>query len=633
MQTSVPSSTPMPGSPELASKPLVASEDCMQATTDILPSSTPMPGSPELASKPLVASEDCMQATTDILPSSTPMPGSPELPPKRLAERMLSKSTLIDKESRIYKLPVREGRKCLSSAKIARCYVGDEPTGSGHLQEKVLMVVGATGAGKSTLINGIVNYILGVCWDDPFRFKMIVEHPSTQAVSVTSEITAYTIYYQEGSPFPYTFTIIDTPGFGDTKGLKRDKDITKQIKEFFSIPTTDGGIDHIDGIGFVTQASLARLTHTQKYIFDSILSIFGKDIGKNIFMMITFADGKKPPVVEAIKVGDIPFCKYFKFNNSALFPNFAEEDEDDNEDEGGDFDKMFWTMGMKSFGNFFKNFELVEPRSLQLTREVLEERQRLEIGVNGLQPQIDEGLAKIEEMRKEQKIMEEHEADIQTNKKFKYKITVTKQRKIDLQRGLYVTNCLRCNFTCHPSCIIADNNYKYNCGAMDGGGESSAKCRVCPGHCGWRSHVNNPYYFEIYKEEEERTSEELKKKYDAANQGKAKVQDLIREAESRLSQMDELVMDMILQVQRSLARLDEIALRPNQLSEVEYIDLMIKSEKSEHNIGWDDRVQYLQLARKQAQITAGIRTEITPEKEAANRESLWTKMKGWWNRK
>ena len=370
-------------------------------------------------------------------------PEAPKLPPKRFAERMLSVSTLIDKQSRVYKLPVREGSGCKSSS---RCYVGDEPNGGSQLQEKILMVVGATGAGKSTLINGIVNYILGVRWDDPFRFKMIVDDSSAQTDSVTSVITAYTIYQQEGSPLPYTLTIIDTPGFGDTKGLDRDRIITEQIREFFSVPTKDGGIDHIDGIGFVTKASSARLTHTQQYIFHSILAIFGNDIKKNIFLMVTFSDGKKPLVVGAVKKADVPFNKYFKFNNSALFPVVVEEDEDEEEEEeGGDLDKISWSMGMKSFDNFFKNFKLVDPRSLQLTREVLEERQRLETSVNGLQPRIKEGLLQIEQMKKEQAMIEKYKAEIEASKNFTIKSKITKQRCVPLEPGVHVTNCLNCN--------------------------------------------------------------------------------------------------------------------------------------------------------------------------------------------
>ncbi|XP_046633373.1 uncharacterized protein LOC124312878 isoform X2 [Daphnia pulicaria] len=38
---------------------------------------------------------------------------------------------------------------------------------------KLIILMGATGCGKSTLINGMVNYILGVKWNDPFRFKCV----------------------------------------------------------------------------------------------------------------------------------------------------------------------------------------------------------------------------------------------------------------------------------------------------------------------------------------------------------------------------------------------------------------------------------------------------------------------------
>ena len=550
-------------------------------------------------------------------------------PPKQysLAERMLSKvnSDVIDLQNNIYGLKLRQGKKFPAIPKIARCYIGREPVNK--VTEKVLMIVGATGAGKSTLINGIVNYLFGVQWNDKFRFKMIVEQPSFLANSVTNAITAYTIYWQEGSPCDYTLTIIDTPGFGDTSGLKRDKEITKQIKDFFSIPSKNGGIDHLDGIGFVTQASQSRLTHTQRYVFDAILAIFGHDIANNIFMMITFADGKKPPVVDAIKASNIPYSKYFKFNNSALFPTTADKEEDDE----GDFDELFWAMGMKSLKNFFNNFETAQPRSLQLTREVLEERQRLETNVNGLQPQINQGLAKMEEMRKERKIIEDHEADIKTNKEFKYKIKLIKQRKVNTDAKHYVTNCLTCNRTCHKLCVYSNNEDKYQCSAMDGGGYSGASCTVCPGKCGWRKHVNNPYYFELYEEEEERTSQELKMKFDAARQGKSMAEQMLRQSEHRLDQLDQLVMNMIRQAQQSLNRLGVIALKPNPLSEVEYIELMIESEKAEFKPGWKERVRYLEEAKKEAKITKEIaKAEITPSKRVAR---LWEKISSWciWN--
>ncbi|XP_022109329.1 stonustoxin subunit beta-like [Acanthaster planci] len=189
-------------------------------------------------------------------------------------------------------------------------------------QHKVIMVVGATGAGKSTLINGMINYILKVDWKDGFRFKIVDqrgEGPESQAHSQTQIISAYTVYENKHLNVPYTLTIIDTPGFGDTRGIERDRAIVDQIRDFFSLSEAHK-VDHIDAIGFVAQSSQARLTHTQRYVFDSILSVFGKDISSNILLLVTFCDGQKPPVVDAVKEADIPCSNsMFKFNNSALF--------------------------------------------------------------------------------------------------------------------------------------------------------------------------------------------------------------------------------------------------------------------------------------------------------------------------
>ena len=575
-------------------------------------------------------------------PDSTQPPSHQKMASKskqHLAERMRDKSTRMENtepgELPIYKLPLRCHKKsgstqphshqmmaskpkqhlpAMGDSMIVRYFVGEESHGCIH-PEKVLMLFGATGSGKTTLINGMVNYLLGVCWDDNFRFKLITEESKSQSVSHCRLFTAYTLFHQDGFPVPYTLTIIDTPGFGDTIGFVRGREI---IKEFFSLPPSQGGIDKLDGIGFVTQAALARLTPIQHCIFDSILPTLGKNIKNNIFMMITFADRKKPPVVEAIEARGIPYHNYFKFNNSAMYSKT------DNDDAEWEFDQMFWRIGMKSFQNFFTTFEHVEDVSLQQTKEVLHMPHQIEATIQDLQHQITEGLPKIDELKRENLYLQQHEADILISKEFTYTVTVTKQRKVDHPIGHYTMKCLLCNCTCHFHCDIGDDIERYKCVAMD----RSAKCTICPGKCSWKKHARRPHYFELYEDTEERTFDELKKKYRHAVQGKTKAERKISAIQSHLSTVD----GMIREVKDSLQRLDEIALKPNPLSDVEYIDCLIQSEQQEHKDGWNQRVQYLQGAKKQAQIQAQMKgLELNPEQREAERKALWGCIIGWWN--
>lgn len=84
------------------------------------------------------------------------------------------------------------------------------------------MVVGQTGSGKTTLLNSFINYLLGIQFEDTFRYKIIHEDfgPNRkQDESQTSEVINYCIKANNGFP---PIVIIDTPGFGDTRGIKQD---------------------------------------------------------------------------------------------------------------------------------------------------------------------------------------------------------------------------------------------------------------------------------------------------------------------------------------------------------------------------------------------------------------------------
>uniref|UniRef100_A0A3B4WFK5 Stonustoxin subunit alpha-like n=1 Tax=Seriola lalandi dorsalis TaxID=1841481 RepID=A0A3B4WFK5_SERLL len=324
---------------------------------------------------------------------------------KPLKEYYKHTSESMNSESpSVYKLPLTE--KEINIDGCRRYEFGKESL----RRNRTIILLGETGVGKSILINGMINYILGVEWEDPYRFKLVDEGQlRSQAESQTSEVSAYRINHQKGCKIEYSLTIVDTPGFRNTRGIERDRMIVEQLRNLFS---SELGVSEVDAVCFVAQATSARLTPTQKYVFDSVFSIFGKDVAENFRVLVTFSHGQRPPVLEAINASGVPCPKtkdglpvHFKFNNSALFAKNKssatrslrgnESDEDEN------YDQMFWNMGTISMKRFFVALNVIDTKRLTMTKEVLRERKQLEISVEGLQKQVKEHLAKQEEIKKQ----------------------------------------------------------------------------------------------------------------------------------------------------------------------------------------------------------------------------------------
>ena len=105
---------------------------------------------------------------------------------------------------------------------IVQYIIGDPWPGDQSASEKVLLLVGATGSGKTTLMNAMLNYILGVDYEDNFRFIIANKMESlSHAHSQTKLIAIYKLYPPKSSRIAYPLTIIDTPGYGDTGGIER----------------------------------------------------------------------------------------------------------------------------------------------------------------------------------------------------------------------------------------------------------------------------------------------------------------------------------------------------------------------------------------------------------------------------
>ncbi|XP_075034340.1 uncharacterized protein LOC142095289 [Mixophyes fleayi] len=508
--------------------------------------------------------------------------------PSNLKYRLLNENNILSQEKE--KPTVYQLQMDLCDSEYCKYNLGIE---SLQMSNKVILLLGSTGTGKTTLINGMANYILGVEWKDDFRYKLVHEVTNkSEAHSQTSVVTSYSMNHESGYQIPYSLTLIDTPGFGDTRGIAQDKKITEDIDAFF---TADNGIDQIDAVCFVVQASMARLTHTQKYIFNSVFSIFGKDIKDNIFILITFSDGERPPVLEVIKDADIPCLLdsngdpiHCKFNNSALFAK--------NKVSKMSFNEMFWNMGVESMKTFFSHLSNIETKSLTLTKEVLRERKQLQMTLQALQPQIKLALMKLDEIRKTEEALQQNKDRMAANKDFEYEVVKTVPVQEVITKD-FITNCQNCHFTCHYPCRIPDDKDKHKCYAM-----SNGSCTQCPGKCVWNVHFNQKYKWDYVTTKEKRTYDQLKANYEAASGEVMTVEKMFKKLKDEYDDMKKTVFGLIDKSSQSLKRLREIALRPNPLSTPEYIDLMIQNEELEAKPGYLERIKSLMEVREQAEI-------------------------------
>ncbi|KAM9437312.1 uncharacterized protein ACWYII_015281 isoform 1-T2 [Salvelinus alpinus] len=471
---------------------------------------------------------------------------------------------------------------------------------------KVILLLGCTGSGKTTLVNVMINYILGVKWEDRYRFKLIHEVTNrSQAESQTSIVTSYEVYNQPGFQISYSLTIIDTPGFGDTRGIAHDKLITEQVKDLLCNPL---GIDHIDAVCFVVQASLVRLSANQKYIFDSILSIFGKDVADNILMLVTFADGKDIPVLEAIQAADLPCRKnnkglptHFKFNNSALLSQKVEEDnssegdgsEDDNDEE---LKKIVWKLTFKQMKAFFKDLESIESKDLTMTKKVLEERERLEQVMTRLAPQITAGLSKLNEIKTVKKCLENDDMNLKQNQDFETEVEVLVATRT--KSSCFATNCIICQFTCHTNCFLPNEDDTKECAVMDDNGN----CVMCPGNCSYLNHDKEKALWTYETKKEKKTIKELKDNFMKAQGKFMNNKQMLEKIEDEYVVIEDKLKYLIKLSSNCLKRLNEIALKPSSLSTVEYIEILIRTEEDECKPGFEDRIVGLKKMKYESEL-------------------------------
>ncbi|XP_038831546.1 uncharacterized protein LOC120030281 [Salvelinus namaycush] len=489
--------------------------------------------------------------------------------------------------------------------KLRRCTFGErDPT----KVNKTILVVGETGTGKSTLINVMVNYVLGVEWEDKVWFEIVeekIEEEKRKTESRTTGITVYEVFGFEGLRVPYSLTIIDTPGYGDTRGIGEDQLIAEKMFEL--LRSTDG-IHQIDAVGLVVKSSTNRLTVEQRYIFDAVLSLFGKDMEKNIVALITHSDGVEPTnALQALEDAQVPLAKddsnhsiYFLFNNSQIKSLTSAKATQAKKEER--ILKNLWDLSKDGMEEFTEFLDRITPQNVKMTEGVLRERKQLEAYISNLHERIEMIDLKQDEIKQTQEALEKHKKERDENKNFSYTVKEPYKEKVPIESSWWrftkqAITCSVCKENCHyPDCWwVTDLSW---CSVM-----KEQHCIVCTGNCHYTKHDKENKKYVIKTRPVLNTYEELKKKYEINEKAAGEKGTLISRLQTELEQFTPEKARLVEESYQCVIKLEEIALKANSLSTAQHLDFLIKKMNETGNT---EKVQKLEEMTKRDEKHKGV---------------------------
>lgn len=168
-----------------------------------------------------------------------------------------------------------------------------------------ILLLGETGVGKSTWINGIANYLwfqslgeaeasntivcpipiffeMSVVVDNEYQYRKVTlgdkdENEHANAVLSCTQFPK-TYCFENGDT---TLRLIDTPGIGDTSGIERDKENFKHILSYVAT------FEKLHGICVLLKPNDTRYTVMVQYCIKELLANLHKDACRNIVFCFT----------------------------------------------------------------------------------------------------------------------------------------------------------------------------------------------------------------------------------------------------------------------------------------------------------------------------------------------------------
>eukprot|EP01116_Phalansterium_solitarium_P020017 TRINITY_DN5781_c0_g1_i1.p2 TRINITY_DN5781_c0_g1~~TRINITY_DN5781_c0_g1_i1.p2 ORF type:complete len:584 (-),score=179.49 TRINITY_DN5781_c0_g1_i1:1805-3556(-) len=427
-----------------------------------------------------------------------------------------------------------------------------------------VLILGETGAGKSTFINILTNFFLKGTLRKPrvaipTAFLAATEQWAScendvkdRGQAQTNDCTTYRFRHNN-----HTMQFIDTPGLSDPRGIEQD-DLNLQ-----KIVDAIGSVDTVCAIVVIVNGTNTRMTVNLRNVFVRLRGVLPDALfGSLIVVFTNCLEHTRNFQLENLR--DLRPKIIYHMNNTAF-------SSDPKKWTGGALQslQLEWDLSMETVDNLSVYIQSLAVKSTAAFRDMRQLRFAIKQALHEVQIKIANIQRLQDEISAAETALGQYAYDSEQFKNFTRTRTIEQRELVDSQ--YHSTLCSDCTHVCHDNCGLDEINEKGSnafkkCAAMSL--NNNDNCGQCPGRCSYSSHYHARKLVMVTMMTLEDTIVEIKAKFDAAQSGQQETEQKASTVRDAKDAIEKAIRDTVQSLHNECERLKKICSGFNLVDEL-----------------------------------------------------------------